>query len=219
MHLKKKALVAGLLLLLLFLLGCPSSSQQPDSKKENENVSSTNTIKEKVVSTNTIKEKVVSTNTIKEKVVSTSTIKENVSSTNTIYKPPKEKLFCDELKEVCQSHKGYPYVWGASTYEQGGFDCSGFVYSVFKKMNKPLPRTTSIKYWLMFDTEAVNWKDGECGSLVWWSINRPYGHIGILLNTPVFWQSGSSTGPIEKYFYKGGYWDKSFVAAKKTNLF
>lgn len=130
-----------------------------------------------------------------------------------------KKENCTKLEEACKTHKGYPYVWGSSTVEGGGFDCSGFVYSTFKKMKKPLPRTTSMKYWLMFNTTAVNWEDGECGYLVWWSIQRPFGHIGILLEPPVFWQSGSSTGPIAKSFKSDVYWQKNFEGAKNTNLF
>lgn len=131
----------------------------------------------------------------------------------------KEVSICEELEKAAKSHKGYPYVWGSATEEGGGFDCSGFVYSTFKKINKPLPRTTSRKYWLMFDTEPVNWKDGKCGSLVWWSINRPYGHIGILLEPPTFWQSGTSTGPVSNSFSRSAYWRKDFVGAKNINLF
>lgn len=125
---------------------------------------------------------------------------------------------CKELEEICETHEGYSYVWGSASSENGGFDCSGFVYSVFKQMEKPLPRTTSIKYWLMFDSKVVDWKDGKCGYLVWWSKNRPYGHIGILLEPPVFWQSGTSTGPVGRSFEKDTYWLEDFVGAKKTGL-
>ena len=129
-----------------------------------------------------------------------------------------KKHNCSELELVCQSHKGYPYVWGGESIEEGGFDCSGFVYSVFKKMGKPIPRTTSKKYWITFNTEVINWKNATCGSLVWWTINRPYGHIGIMLNSPNFYQSGSSTGPVPKTFFKNSYWNRYFVGTKKTNI-
>jgi cell wall-associated NlpC family hydrolase len=132
--------------------------------------------------------------------------------------PDSKKHNCTDLELICQSHKGYPYVWGGETILEGGFDCSGFVYSVFKKMGKPIPRTTSKKYWLSFNLEPVNWKDSKCGSLVWWTIDRPYGHIGIMLDPPTFWQSGSSTGPISDEFYKNSYWDTYFVGTKKTNI-
>ena len=129
------------------------------------------------------------------------------------------ELNCSKLKTICRSYKGYPYVWGGESHDEGGFDCSGFIYSIFKKINKPIPRSTSRKYWLLFASESVPWLTAKCGYLVWWSFARPYGHIGIMIDSPNFWQSGSSTGPVQKSFRKGGYWDKPFVGAKQTYIF
>lgn len=129
-----------------------------------------------------------------------------------------KQQYCDRLKEVSKQHKGYPYVWGGETKQEGGFDCSGFIYSVMKKMNKPLPRTTSKKYWLMIDSKKVSWNDAKCGYFIWWtfSIGRPYGHIGIHINQPYIWQSGSSTGPNKVKLFKKSYWVKYFVGSKEV---
>jgi len=40
-----------------------------------------------------------------------------------------------------------------------------------------------------------------------------------MIDFPNFWQSGSSTGPVQKKFIKNGYWDKIFVGAKDSHLF
>lgn len=128
---------------------------------------------------------------------------------------------CDRLINICEAHEGYPYVWGGTSKDAGGFDCSGFIYSTFKKYGKPIPRTTSKKYWIFFESEPVHWEKAKCSYLVWWTFkpNRPYGHIGIMTKSPNFWQSGSSTGPIQKKFSKNSYWDNIFVGAKNTKIF
>ena len=128
---------------------------------------------------------------------------------------------CNKLIGICEKHQGYSYIWGGESKEDGGFDCSGFIYSIFKKYGKPIPRTTSKKYWIFFKSKPTHWNNTKCGYLVWWSFNstRPYGHIGIMIDFPNFWQSGSSTGPVQKKFIKNGYWDKIFVGAKDSHLF
>jgi murein DD-endopeptidase len=108
-------------------------------------------------------------------------------------------------------------VWGGESRDEGGYDCSGFVYSVFKKMGQPIPRSTSRKYWILFDGPQGHWQESSCGWLVWFqfSAGRPYGHIGIVIGPPQFWQSGSSTGPTESTFWADNYWDRHFTGAKE----
>ena len=95
-------------------------------------------------------------------------------------------------------------------------DCSGFVYLVAKRLGRPVPRTTANKYWLMLESRARHWSEAECGDLVWWTLkhSRPYGHIGIMVRPPGFWQSGSSRGVYSRTFFKGSYWDRNFEGAK-----
>lgn len=124
----------------------------------------------------------------------------------------------DKLTQVCLAHKGYPYVWGGESRNEGGYDCSGFVYSVAKKMGHPIPRSTSLKYWFMLsDAVAGGWAEGLWGDLVWFtfSAKRPYGHIGILTGPSTMWQSGSSTGPTESIFAIGNYWARHFAGCKR----
>jgi murein DD-endopeptidase len=129
--------------------------------------------------------------------------------------PPQDD--CQRLEEVCALHEPYPYVWGGESQKEGGFDCSGFIYSVFKRMGKPIPRSTSRKYWLMFEGPRRHWEKTDCGYLVWFTFgpDRPFGHIGIVTGQPQFWQSGSSTGPTESTFWPDNYWDRHFTGAKE----
>jgi hypothetical protein len=76
------------------------------------------------------------------------------------------------------------YLWGGSTDEKKGLDCSGYVFLAAKRAGMPVRRTTS-------DRMA----EGECGwegvrvfrdevrhlDLVFWTMKekRPNGHVGV----------------------------------------
>ena len=123
---------------------------------------------------------------------------------------------CNKIVSAWESIKPYPYVWGGESVDEGGFDCSGAIHYVQKKIGKPVPRTTSAKYYILASGNDKHWNKANCGDWIWWqfSADRPYGHIGMHVNQPHAWQSGSSTGPTEIKLFENGYWDKRFKASK-----
>lgn len=110
----------------------------------------------------------------------------------------------------------FPYVWGGESKSEGGFDCSGAIYYVQKAIQEPVPRTTSKKYYILASGKDKEWNKGECGDWIWWQFrsDRPYDHIGMHIEQPFAWESGSSTGPVKVKLFKGGFWDKKFKASK-----
>jgi len=93
----------------------------------------------------------------------------------------------------------------------------GAIFKVSKLIGKPVPRTTSRKYYLMTEGEDRNWKEAGCGWLIWWTLNpsRPFGHVGMHIEQPHAWQSGSSTGPVKISLIPGNFWDHKFEASKR----
>ena len=123
---------------------------------------------------------------------------------------------CQNILEIWKSIEKYPYVWGGNKVEEGGFDCSGAIYYVQKKIGKPVPRTTSKKYNILAEGKGKDWREGNCNDWIWWTFepDRPFGHIGMHINSTRVWQSGSSTGPNSETLFDGSFWDKKFEESK-----
>lgn len=51
-----------------------------------------------------------------------------------------------DIVTSARSYLGKPYVWGGESESEGGYDCSGFVYSVLNKCGMKVPRTTAQGY-------------------------------------------------------------------------
>lgn len=51
------------------------------------------------------------------------------------YDDDKGEKIVDVARNYEKEYGDLPYVWGGESEEEGGFDCSGFVYSVFKDSN------------------------------------------------------------------------------------
>jgi len=130
-----------------------------------------------------------------------------------------EKDICQKIMELAPQYYKYEYVWGGDDFvRDGGVDCSGWIFSISKKIGKPVPRTTSKKYYLTTDSPDAHWQEANCTYLVWFTFSpdRPYGHVGIHLEpTENFTHSGSSTGPTEATIAPNNYWDERFEASKK----
>lgn len=52
----------------------------------------------------------------------------------------------NDIVRTSREYLGKPYVWGGESEAEGGYDCSGFVYSVLNKCGMKVPRTTAQGY-------------------------------------------------------------------------
>lgn len=48
--------------------------------------------------------------------------------------------------ENCMRYLGKPYVWGGESEEEGGYDCSGFIWAVLRDSGMAVGRTTAQGY-------------------------------------------------------------------------
>lgn len=128
---------------------------------------------------------------------------------------PDEPDSCGQLKTTCKTLENAPYVWGGT--KRSGVDCSGAIYYIAKRIGQPIPRITSRKLWVITSSRATHWNKASCGYLVWWqfSVDRPYGHVGVMVENTSFWQAGSSTGFVRRKFEAGKYWDRIFKGSKE----
>jgi len=101
---------------------------------------------------------------------------------------------------IAKNYLGVPYVFGGST--TSGFDCSGFVYYVFKNAGKSIGRTSAAGYYNM----AKKVTSPQVGDLVFFSNTYKAGisHVGIYLgNGQMISASGSKTNIAS---IQSGYW-------------
>lgn len=52
----------------------------------------------------------------------------------------------NDIVRTARAYLGKPYVWGGESEAEGGYDCSGFVYSVLNKCGMKVSRTTAQGY-------------------------------------------------------------------------
>ena len=127
---------------------------------------------------------------------------------------------CERIKAAWKAIDPLPYVWGGESRHEGGVDCSGAIFNVQKRIGRPVPRTTARKYFVLASGERKGWREAGCGDWIWWTFkpSRPHGHIGMHVELPFVWQSGSSTGPERELLFEGGFWDRYFDGSKSVGL-
>lgn len=81
---------------------------------------------------------------------------------------------------MARTYLGKPYVWGGESEEEGGYDCSGFVYCVLNKCGMKVPRTTAQGYSALGKT-VTNIKSGDL--LFFGKSTKRINHIAIAINS------------------------------------
>lgn len=118
----------------------------------------------------------------------------------------------EEVVRIAKEQLGVPYVFGGSS--PSGFDCSGFVYYVFSKVDIELPRRSQDQYEV---GKAVSKDDLKAGDTVFFE--RTYNksgitHAGIYIGDNKFISATSSSG-IKIDSLSDSYWGPKYVGAKR----
>ncbi|UQD51854.1 peptidoglycan endopeptidase [Bacillus methanolicus] len=102
---------------------------------------------------------------------------------------------------------GVPYAWGGST--PSGFDCSGYLNYVYKKVGISIPRTVA-SIWNA--TKKVS--SPRVGDIVFFETNNNGpSHAGIYLGNNKFIHAGSSTG-VTISDKNSSYWGPRYIGAR-----
>lgn len=84
-----------------------------------------------------------------------------------------------DIVTIARTYLGKPYVWGGESESEGGYDCSGFVYSVLNKCGMKVPRTTAQGYSALGKT-VTNIQSADL--LYFGKSTRRITHIAIAIN-------------------------------------
>ncbi|MFK8044416.1 MAG: C40 family peptidase [Crocinitomicaceae bacterium] len=104
-----------------------------------------------------------------------------VSISQTAFSQSDSLSFRDSLAAYAQTLSGITYSYGGTS--ENGFDCSGFVYYVFKHFNKSVPRTSKSYANYGSKTDINNCQPGDI--IVFTGTNssiRKPGHLGIVIS-------------------------------------
>ncbi|MGQ0568727.1 MAG: NlpC/P60 family protein [Armatimonadota bacterium] len=106
--------------------------------------------------------------------------------------PSRGAKWFSTLVTLSQRHLGARYRWGGTS--PSGFDCSGFLYYVFGRMELQLPRTT---YAMFAAGVPVPRESLQTGDIVFFQTLRPGpSHAGIYLGDGQFIHSSSGAGRV-----------------------
>lgn len=107
-----------------------------------------------------------------------------------------------------KKYMGMKYVWASSNPSYGGFDCSGFIYWVYKNNGYNIPRSNVAGYWSMVKKTTTP----KAGDIVFFKNTYKAGpsHIGIYLGDGKFLNANSEKG-IAIDNVNSSYWKSHFL--------
>jgi cell wall-associated NlpC family hydrolase len=106
------------------------------------------------------------------------------------------------------SRFGLRYVYGATG--PNTYDCSGFVWQVFKDAGFKFDRSSAASYWSEFEP-VIGDDRFKFGTLVFFN---GLGHVGIVADNEGFYHASSSKGITYSKFE--GYWEKRITGFRKV---
>jgi len=147
----------------------------------------------------------------------TTTSKSKQTHTVKVKTTTKPTVEAKSIVKYAKTFSGTRYKYGGTT--KSGMDCSGLIYTSYKKHNINLPRTTS---GLKSTGDWIDLKEVNVGDLVFFATNknsRNVNHVGIVTNVRTgnveFIHASSSKGVMISSIAEK-YWYFSFVQARRV---
>lgn len=127
---------------------------------------------------------------------------------------PSQTLVMSDVVLTAMGYLGRPYAYGSSTM-QGGFDCSGFVLSLYQRtLGYTLPRTAAEQ---ARATEAIDRSELKPGDLVFFNtLRRKFSHVGVYIGDGRFIHSPRAGASIRVENMNVRYWRSRFNGARRV---
>lgn len=139
----------------------------------------------------------------------------NSTSKNTAYTSRKTPKKIKSIVNYAKTFNGTRYKYGGTTKK--GMDCSGLVYTSFKKEQVVLPRTSRA---MSTQGKSISLKKVAVGDLLFFKTNKNknvINHVGLVVNTGggiQFIHASVSKG-VTISSLKEKYWNNCYVSAKR----
>jgi peptidoglycan endopeptidase LytE len=114
------------------------------------------------------------------------------------------------LHEAISSRLGLPYLWAGT--DDNGYDCSGFVWRVFREAGVDFNRDSTRNLWQRLP-EATRDESTRFGTLVFF---QGLDHVGIVSDADSFYHASTSGGVMLSYFDKSDkYWRSRIIGYRR----
>ena len=119
-----------------------------------------------------------------------------------------------ELVVNAMGFLGVPYKWGGNDAE-AGFDCSGFVVSVYQQsIGLLLPRRAEQQ---AATTQKIDQTELQPGDLVFFNtMRRAFSHVGIYVGNGKFIHAPRAGAEVRVESMGGSYWQRRFDGARRV---
>ena len=114
------------------------------------------------------------------------------------------------IVDTAMKYLGVPYVWAGTS--PSGFDCSGFVYYVYKENGYSINRTAASIYNNGVYVEKANLQPGD--AICFSSSSNAIGHVGIYIGNNQFIHASSSSGCVVITDLDTDYYVRNYVGAR-----
>lgn len=117
----------------------------------------------------------------------------------------------EKIVQTARTVTGTPYCWGGASPSQG-FDCSGYVFWVYKQHGYSLPRTAAEQARVGTSISRSNLKAGD---IVVFSPSWGK-HTGIYTGRKTFLHSPKSGSKVREESLETPYWSRVFVGGRRV---
>lgn len=126
--------------------------------------------------------------------------------------PPGARPEASAVVRTAQKYLGRPYRLGGTTPD--GFDCSGFVWYVFRAHGIALPRTVASQAGAGWHVDRRGLAPGD---LVFFRTSRAsFSHVGLALGNDWFIHAPNAQGVVRIESLATSYWSSRYTGARRV---